>query len=167
MGVKESIPARPQSKSYQCSPRSARPLFNFTGIKDLHKNSYFSCLCNDPKNENEKKEQENLESTSNYRSVSRPESRLAAMNEQNILDSFKAKISESEPSFDPENDLELITKIIHAKGKSCIDTINKENLSRVEDEEKFYSLFGQSPIFKDDDAESLSSCILFDLNQKS
>ena len=166
MGGTESIPSRPQSRSYQCSPRSARSQFNFTGVKDLHKNSYFSCLCSDSNNENEKKEIENFEQVSQSKSEFRPETRLADINQQNILDSFRAEINKSESSFDAENDLEIASKAIHAKGKSCFNAVTQPEFYREEDVERFSSVFGQSPIFKDDECESLTSSIVFELNDK-
>ena len=162
MGGNESVFSRPQSRSYQHSARSARSQFNFTGIKDLHKNSYFSCLCGDSNNENEKKEIKNFEQRFDCKFQSRAELKLVQINEQNILDSFKAEIDKLEPSLDVENDLEMTSRIIHSKGKSFYNTVTKKDFSREEDIEKFHSMFGQSPIFKDDDYESLSSSIVFE-----
>jgi hypothetical protein len=170
MGGNNSTHLKKQSSSFQSSPRTARSQFNFNGIKDLTKKSYFSCICGDKdsKPQAEKEASSKIESFHQSKITSRVQSNL--FNEEkykNLFDSFKCSLSESESNFDVENDLEVVSKFVHTKGKSCLEHTKEIDFSSGMDNEKFYSLFDQSPIFKNEDRVNESSFRIFDFEAEA
>lgn len=157
MGAQTSVQNIFSSPTSKKTDVKEKPRFNFSGIKDLTKNSYFSCLC--ASNEANATVIEDLPSPEfpgNKRSSFREQKSVQGKCAGDFMGSFKAPSYKESPSlFD--NELEVLSTHLKLSGK-CMAEIKFEDEINMENSIvsiKNTSLFIESPIFKPNEQDSL------------
>lgn len=157
MGAQTSVQSIFSSPESNKTGDKEKPRFNFSGIKDLTRNSYFSCLC--ASNEANATVIEDLPSPEfpgNRKKSFRERNSGKSKSVEDSMGSFKASpIMESPSLFD--NELEVLSTHLKLSGK-CMAEIRFEDEINMENSVvsiKNTSLFIESPIFKPNEQDSL------------
>lgn len=158
MGANSSIHNIFESSPSENSSKSIKPGFNFSGIKDLTKNSYFSCLCtNNEPNATIIDDLPSPEFPGNTRnSLPLPNSNQDKINKTPI-GSFRSSTMNLSPSNQFDNELEALSKQLRITGK-CMEELKFQDeidLEHSETSMKNVSLFVESPIIRTFGQDSL------------